>query len=289
MSEHQPHDEHGSFIKTPKQLLVVVILAFLIPIIGISILASLATRSVEPGAQVKSEDAIAKRLQPVGQVVVAEGSDVPGQKTGKQVVAATCNACHGTGALGAPKIGDATAWAPHLKIGFEHLVENAIKGIRAMPPKGGNPQLTDDEVARAVAYMANQSGANFKEPPVQAAPTQTAAAPAAAAAPIATAAAATPAAGAAPSAPAGGAAAGGGGNGKAIFDSTCTACHSTGAAGAPKLGDKAAWAPRIAQGMDTLYNSALHGKNAMPPKGGNMSLSDADVKSAVDFIVSQAK
>src|SRR3954471_10085449 len=176
MSEHQPHDEHTSFIKTPKQLLVVVLLAFLIPIICISIIAGLATRRVDPSAHVVSEEAIAKRLKPVGQVVVAEGSDLPGQKTGKQVVDSTCSACHATGALKAPKIGDAAAWGPLIKDGHEHLTEMAIKGIRAMPPRGGNPQLTDQEIARAVAYMANQAGAKFTEPPVQAA-TQVAAAP----------------------------------------------------------------------------------------------------------------
>src|SRR5215210_7381670 len=160
MSEH-PHDEHTSFIKTPKQLLVVVVLAFLIPIVLISIIASLATHSVDPSVEVNSAEAMAKRLKPVGQVVVAEGSDVPGQQTGKQVVEAVCVACHATGALNAPKIGDKAAWAPHLKDGLQHLAENAIKGIRQMPPRGGNPQLTDAEVTRAVAYMANQSGANF--------------------------------------------------------------------------------------------------------------------------------
>jgi cytochrome c5 len=275
MSEHQKHDEHTSFIKTPKQLLVVVILAFLVPILLISIIASLATHSVEPSAKVASDEAIAKRLKPVGQVVVAEGSDTPGQRTGKQIVEAVCSACHATGALNAPKIGDKDMWRDLLTEGQQHLTENAIKGIRQMPPRGGNPQLTDDEVARAVAFMANQAGAKFTEPPVQAAaPAQVAAAPAAMAA-----------AGAAPTP----AAAGGAANGKSIFDANCSACHATGVAGAPKIGDKAAWAPRLKQGMDTLHQSALKGKGAMPAKGGNGSLSDADVTAAVDFLAGQGK
>ncbi|HEX2826528.1 MAG TPA: c-type cytochrome [Burkholderiales bacterium] len=282
MSEHHPHDAHSTFIKTPKQLLVVVILSFVIPIVLISIIAGLATRSVSPGATVLSEEAIAKRLKPVGQVVVAEGSDVPGQKTGKQIVDSVCSACHATGALNAPKIGDAAVWGPLIKQGHEHLTEMAIKGIRAMPPRGGNPALTDDELARAVAYMANQAGAKFTEPAVKTAPAQTAAAPAAAAP-------APAAAGAPPSAPAAGAAAGGSDKGKAIFDANCAACHGTGVAGAPKLGDKAAWAPRLKQGLDTLHEHALKGKGAMPPKGGNMSLSDADVMAAVDYLASQGK
>jgi cytochrome c5 len=287
MSEHQPHDEHTSFIKTPKQLLVVVILAFLVPILLISIIASLATHSVEPSAKVASDAAIAKRLKPVGQVVVAEGSDTPGERTGKQVVEAVCAACHATGALNAPKIGDAGAWGPLIKDGHAHLTEMAIKGVRQMPPKGGNPQLTDDEVARAVAFMANQAGASFKEPPVQAAPVQVAAAPGA---PAAAGASVVPtAAAAAPAGATSGAAAGGASNGKAIFEANCAACHGTGVAGAPKLGDKAAWAPRLKQGMDTLHQSALKGKGAMPPKGGNMALPDADVMAAVDYLAGQGK
>jgi cytochrome c5 len=95
-----------------------------------------------------------------------------------------------------------------------------------------------------------------------------------------------------PAAAAAAAATGGKGSatdGKAVFDGTCTACHSTGVAGAPKLGDKAAWAPRIAKGKDALYHDALNGLNAMPPKGGNAALSDDAVKAAVDYMVSQAK
>lgn len=80
-----------------------------------------------------------------------------------------------------------------------------------------------------------------------------------------------------------------GGKGKATFDAICSACHATGAAGAPKFGDKAAWAPRIKTGLDALHASALKGKGAMPPKGGNPALADADVKAAVDYMVNAAK
>lgn len=78
-------------------------------------------------------------------------------------------------------------------------------------------------------------------------------------------------------------------SGKDVYGASCAACHASGAAGAPKLGDKAAWGPRIKTGMDALYGTALKGKGAMPAKGGNASLSDADVKAAVDYMVSQAK
>ena len=79
------------------------------------------------------------------------------------------------------------------------------------------------------------------------------------------------------------------GKGEGVYRQSCAVCHTAGVAGAPKLTDKAGWAPRIAQGKDALYNSSLKGKGAMPAKGGNPSLSDADVKAAVDFMVSQAK
>ncbi|MDD3354725.1 c-type cytochrome [Zoogloea sp.] len=83
-----------------------------------------------------------------------------------------------------------------------------------------------------------------------------------------------------------------GGKGADVFKKTCAMCHQTGVAGAPKLGDKADWGPRIAQGNDTLYKHAIEGftgeKGMMPPKGGNTSLSDEDLKAAVDFIVGKS-
>ena len=78
-------------------------------------------------------------------------------------------------------------------------------------------------------------------------------------------------------------------NGKAVFEANCAVCHVPGAANAPKFGDKAAWTPRIKTGIDSLYKNALNGKNIMPPKGGNAALTDAEVKAAVDYIVSQSK
>jgi cytochrome c5 len=163
-----------------------------------------------------------------------------------------------------------------------------------MPARGGNSDLTDEEVAGAVVHMANQAGATWKAPelvaraPAQAAATTASAPPAP---PVATAAKAAPPAPAAAAAPAAAPAqaAAAGNKGKAIYDTTCTVCHTAGIAGAPKLGDKAAWAPRIQTGIEALYNSSLKGKNAMPPKGGNAGLPDADVKAAVDYMIAQAK
>jgi cytochrome c5 len=274
-------DEHSSFIKTPKQLLIVVILAHVIPISLIVTLVMLTTGGMHSkGHPALSEEAVAKRIKPVGEVVVVDANAPKVERTGKQVVDAVCAACHATGALNAPKIGDKTAWTPLIKEGHAQLTEIAIKGERQMPPRGGNPDLTDTEVARAVAYMANQAGASFKEP--ESKPAAAAAAPAAPGVAPAGSKAAAPGA-AAPSKTADA------GKGKAIHDATCVACHGSGVAGAPKDGDKAAWAPRLKSGMDSLYASALKGKNAMPARGGNASLSDADVKAAVDYMAGLAR
>ncbi len=82
-------------------------------------------------------------------------------------------------------------------------------------------------------------------------------------------------------------------NGQQVYQTTCVACHDAGIAGAPKLGDKSQWAKHVAKGLDTLYASALNGvqgaTGAMPPKGGNPALSNAEVKAAVDYMVARAK
>jgi cytochrome c5 len=193
-------------------------------------------------------------------------------------------------------MGDNGAWGARIAQGYDTLLQHAVQGIRAMPAKGGNPDLDDIEVARAVVYMTNQSGAKFKEPEAPAAGAATAQAPAAAA-PAAAAPAAAPAAPAAAPAPAAAApaaapAAASADAGKALYGQACIACHGAGIAGAPKFGDKGAWAPRLAQGNPVLYEHALkgfQGKNGvMPPKGGSAA-PDADVKAAVDYMVAAAK
>ena len=351
---------HSSPIKTPQQLAVVVVLAFVVPVIGLILLAGFVISGFRSTAlQGEEPDAVARRIQPLARVEFAAAAAGPrAARTGEEVYKAVCSACHGTGVAGAWKFGDKAAWAPPLKQGLDALAKNAINGIRAMPPRGGNPDLSDLEVTRAVVYMGNAAGANFKEP---AAPAAAAARPAASAertgeqivqagcsnchltgdggAPkigdraawskrisagidkvtasairghggmparggfadltdpemkkailymfdsasgkVVTAAAAPVAAAPAPAAAAD--------KGKATYDQACVACHGQGVAGAPKFGDKAMWAPRIKTGMEALYATSIKGKGAMPPKGGNTTLADADVKAAVDYMVAAAK
>ena len=78
-------------------------------------------------------------------------------------------------------------------------------------------------------------------------------------------------------------------DGATVYNAICTACHASGVAGAPKTGDKAAWAPRIATGIEALLKSATNGKNAMPPRGGAADLTDDELKAAVEYLVGQAK
>ena len=272
---------HSSPIKTPMQLVVVTVLSFVIPVVGLILLAQFVISGYRAAQTAADPDTVARRIQPVARVEFADaapGGGTRAAKSGEEVYKVVCAACHGTGAAGAWKFGDKAAWAPRLKDGLETLAKNAINGIRAMPPRGGNPDLSDLEVTRAVVYIGNAAGANFKEPAAPAAPAaKPAAAPASAAAPAAVATAAP-----APSAAADD-------KGKAIYNQACVACHATGVANAPKFGDKAAWAPRIQTGMDVLYATSLKGKGAMPPKGGNTALADADVKAAVDYMVAAAK
>ena len=309
---HEPNDidgPHEGPIKTPKQLILAVFYAFVIPIFGIILLVMFVTTGSRPGAgsDVTTPQSIAERIHPVGMVEVKDASDVASLKTGEQVFGAVCTACHTAGLLGSPKFGDATAWAPRIKTGYDALLNSALHGKGNMPAQGGG-EYSDVEIGRAVVYMANKGGASFPEPmpPAAAASDVAAAASAPVVAAAATSAAPTPdlvLAGSTPTAaPAStstapgtmavAAAATGGkadaGTPPALFSQVCTACHSTGVLGAPKLGDKAAWAPRIAQGIDALTASAIKGKGNMPPKGGSAA-SEAEIKAVVTYMVNAAK
>ena len=265
---------------TPKQVVVALVTGLLAPVIAIYLVVQLVVgiqaKHIDKDSTAMSEQAVTERFKPVGELVVVDANAPKVEKTGEAVFNATCTSCHTSGALGAPKIANKGDWAPRIAQGYETLIKHAIEGIRQMPARGGDPDLSDVEIARAIAFMANQSGAKFTPPE----PKAIAAAPATSAAPspaptIATAVTTTASADKA--------------SGKKVYEASCASCHATGVLGSPKAGDNAAWAPRLKTGMDALYKSALHGKNAMPAKGGNAGLTDPDVMAAVDYLANLAK
>jgi cytochrome c5 len=162
MSEHE---EHSSFIKTPQQLIVVVLLAFVVPVVAIVLLVKVIVNrpSADPAAM--QPEAVAARIQPVGRVEFGTaGAATQGPRSGEDIVKQMCSACHQSGAAGAHKIGDKAAWGKVAKAGLDGMLKNAIQGKGAMPPRGGGADLSDLELARAIVSMANQSGLNLKEP-----------------------------------------------------------------------------------------------------------------------------
>lgn len=161
------HDDspHEGPIKTPKQLIVTVVLSFLIPIFAIILLVKYVASDSKPaaGSDTFSPEAVAQRIQPVGTIVLKDASDAASVKTGEQVYTAQCSACHAAGVAGAPKLGDQAAWDPRIKAGYEALLSSALKGKGAMGPQGGGDH-SDFEIGRAVVFMANKAGGKLDEP-----------------------------------------------------------------------------------------------------------------------------
>jgi cytochrome c5 len=164
-----------------------------------------------------------------------------------------CAACHMTGAAGAPKIGDKAAWAKRIGAGLDQMLKTAVAGKGAMPARGGAADLSDQELAGAIVHMANQSGGKLKEP-------------------------------AAPK----GVAASAERSGEQVVQAACIRCHETGASGAPKIGDKTAWSPRISQGVDAITKSAIRGHGNMPARGGLADLTDREVTNAILYMFGRA-
>jgi len=300
--EDRGHEHaHSSPIKTWQQLVVVVALAFLIPVVGIILLTQFITSDRKTDAATLAPEAVAARIQPVARVEFAETKAAPGVlKSGEETYKTVCAACHAQGIAGAPKLGDKAAWGSHIKEGLALLAKNAINGIQSpkgvMPPRGGNASLSDWEVTAAVVYMANQSGASFKEPPKPAAPPAIAAAPAAAPAAPAPAAAPTQVASAAAAPAAAAPAAAAPAPTPAAADATallqkygCLACHGL---------DKKIVGPAykdVAAKFDSDKNAVaklakkvkdgsvgVWGQIPMPP---HPQISDADLQAMVKYIL----
>ncbi len=276
---------HSSPIKTPQQLVVVIVLAFAIPVIGIILLTQFIVSEKKADPATLAPDAVAARIQPLARVELADAAAGPRPlRSGEEVYKQVCAACHAQGVAGAPKTGDKAAWAPYIKEGLAALVKVAISGVQTpkgvMPPRGGDATLTDWEVGAAVVHMANQSGASFKEPPKPAAPPapppQAAAAPAPAAAKAAAPAAAPVAAASA--------------NPEQLLQKFgCLACHAVdkksigpsykevAAKYANDKGAPAALAKKVKAGGQGVW-----GQVAMPP---HPQVSDADLQAMVKFIL----
>lgn len=259
-------DSHAKMTKaTPQEVIISLAAGLFAPLLAIFLIVMLVL-NIQGGHKADASDeamqkAIGERIKPVAQLAALDANAPKVEKSGQEVYDAVCVSCHTPGALGAPKLNSNGDWAGRLGKGFDALVKSAIEGFNQMPARGGDGDLSDIEVARAVAYMANTSGAKFTAPE--------------AAAPAAAAAAASPA----KPDPV---------KGKAVYEANCAACHGAGVAGAPKTGDKAAWTARLGQGFDGLYQAALKGKNAMPAKGGNADLPEADLANSVGYLFVEA-
>lgn len=163
---HDEHDApHEGPVKTPKQLVLAVLFSFLVPIIGIILLVNFVVAGNKPaaGSEAFSEEAVAARLQPIGTVELRDASAPRVLRAGQEVYKAQCAVCHDAGVAGAPKFGDAGAWAPRVATGYEALLNSALKGKGAMGAQGGG-EFSDLEIGRAVVYMTNNSGASLPEP-----------------------------------------------------------------------------------------------------------------------------
>lgn len=293
-------DEHEAFIKTPKQLIAVIVLSFVVPIALIAMLVKFVgfTDRQGAGADALTPDAITARIRPVANFELVDASAPKQAASGESVYTAQCAACHAAGVAGAPKFGDTAAWAPRIATGYEALLGSVVKGKGAMPAQAGG-KFNDHELGLAIVHMANAAGGSMAAPeapaaggaktaaapaaaPAAAAPAAPAPAPAAAAAPIAAVAAAVQAAPSAPAASADLAA------GKQLYDSSCMACHASGVANAPKFGDKTAWGERAAKGVDELAKTVITGKGAMPPRGASAG-TDQQIHHAVAYMLSALK
>jgi len=179
--------------------------------------------------------------------LASEAADRRVERSGKEVADEVCLKCHGTGEAGAPRIGDSTAWKARSSRGLTALNQSAIKGIRNMPPHGGRLDLTDVELKRAITYMVNQSGGNWIEPASSAPPRPR--------------------------------------SGRQIVEMRCSQCHEEGKGGSPRIGDRAAWIPRLRNGFDVTVRSAINGHGGMPARGGLPDLTDYEIRSAIVYML----
>lgn len=244
---------------TPQSFLLAVLGGLFAPGLAIALIVfyvlGIQGKQVDAEAAAMSDTAVRARIQPVGQSVAIDPNAPKVERTGEQIYNEVCASCHGSGALGSPKYKDAGAWGKRIGTGYDTLLSHALKGFNKMPARGGDPDLTDLEVARGVVYMTNAAGAKF-EAVLQKEKVPTAAELA---------------------------------QGKTVYAANCAGCHDSGVTGAQKLTDGAAWSGLIAKGREYLYQAAIQGTLGGPAKGGNEKLSEADTRLAVDYMVDEGK
>ncbi|TVP44778.1 MAG: cytochrome c5 family protein [Halomonas sp.] len=265
---------------------------------GLAALGFMAGTSSVYAQDDAARDAIAERLAPVGQLCLqgqdcgtaaappsesaSNGSDIDGEG----IYGRVCSACHESGAAGAPIRGDEDAWAERTEQGFATLLEHSINGIGAMPARGGNPNLTDEEMEASTAYLLEPvmdvpelGGGDDAVSEDEAAVEEDVAATDEEAGDEAAVAETEEANGGASEF-----------DGAALYASSgCAACHDNGVAGAPAMDDADAWSERLDKGTDELYANAINGIGAMPAKGGNPNLSDEEVMAIVDYMIAEVE
>jgi cytochrome c5 len=224
---------------------------FLIVMLVLGVQAGMGASDAAPMV----DKVVRERIQPFGVSVAVDPNAPRVERSGEVVYAEVCAGCHDSGALGSPKFKEKADWAKRIGSGYDTLLAHALKGFNKMPARGGDPDLSDLEVARGIVHMTNVAGANFEatlkkevEP---------------SAADLA--------------------------RGKTVYADNCASCHDAGVTGAQKLNDVVAWAPLLKEGKDFLYNAAINGSFGGPAKGGNEKLSDADTRVAVDYMVAEVK
>lgn len=201
-----------------------------------------------PLSLIRAMNALITAITLAASIALAPDARAQGtERSGKDVVDTVCSKCHATGAQGAPRIGDKQAWSKRASQSLSSLTDHALKGIRQMPSHGGSPDLTDFEIKRAITYMVNQSGGKWVEPISRKSPP-------------------------APR------------TGEEVVKAQCMKCHQTGKGGAPRIGDRDAWIPRLKDGMDSTVRSAMKGHGGMPARGGMADLTDSELRSAVIYL-----
>jgi len=258
----------GSHEKLPRVFWVQIVLVLIVGLFYVF--------SPSPKTHVSAETTTAVKqmlaaLEPIGDVEIKTEAAAPGEaRAGAETVTRVCAVCHSIGLANAPKLDESAKgdWETRMAGNVDNLVQTAINGKGGMPPRGGDPSLTDEEIYLSIVDMLASSGievAEAGESTGVVAGAESAEAVVSVDSIVATA------------------------LGESTYKASCFACHDTGAANAPVFADKLVWQPRLETGVAALHSSVINGKGAMPAKGGNPTLSDEAVIEAVNYMIANSK